>query len=259
MYRTSKNKLAKRVGVSTIIAAGAIASGVGIAGASAQASPKAPSVKASTVATSASSTGAKQARSATLPAMMGRSGGTITALSSSSITILTPRGTSTTFRIDSSTAVTKDRLAATFADLAIGEHVRIMTSSTSATDAARIEIELARVAGTVVSVSGNKITVSDRDGLYRTITVGASTTYTKGAASASLSDVTSGTFIMAEGAVDANHTSLDASAVGIGQPSAPSASGTTLAPGMYPQGMGGPGKGGPGMGDGFGPAGARFN
>lgn len=250
MYRTSKNKMVKRVGVSTIVAAGALVTGVGIAGASGQATHKATS----TVAAPLARTSAKAGHGSSLPGMMRGPGGSITAVSANSITVKDPRGTSSTFSIDSSTKVAKDRVAATAADLAIGEHVRIIPSSTSSTTAAVIDIELARVAGQVVSVSGSTITVSDRDGFYRTISVGSATTYTKSGASATLGDVTTGSFVMAEGTVDANHTTLDASAVGIGLPSAPSDSGTGTNAGMDPQGMGGPG-----MGGGFAGMGASIN
>lgn len=239
MYRTSKNKMVKRIGVSTIVAAGVIVTGVGIAGASSPANHKASSTKASTVATPLSSTSAKQARSSTTIGTMRAPGGLVTAVSAGSITVQSFQGTSSTYTIDSSTKVTKDRLTATLADLAVGEHVRVVASSTSSTTAAGIEIELARVAGEVVSVNGNSITVSDRDGFYRTISVSSSTTYSKSGASAALSDVTSGSFIVAEGTVDSNHTTLDANAVGIGLASGPVTSGTGAPQGMDPQGVGG--------------------
>lgn len=65
--------------------------------------------------------------------------------------------------------------------------------------------------GTVSSVSGNTVTVTDRDGFTRTILTSSATTYGTGL-SASLA---AGTSIHAVGTVDANHTSLDASAITI--------------------------------------------
>jgi hypothetical protein len=238
MYRTSKNKMVKRVGVSTIVAAGVIVTGVGIAGASSPAVHKASITKASNVVTPLSSTSVKQARSSTT-GMMRAPGGLVTAVSAGSITVRGLQGTSSTYTIDSSTKVTKDRLTATVAELAVGEHVRVITSSTSSTTAAGIEIQLARVAGQVVSVNGDSITISDRDGFYRTISVSSSTVYSKGGVSAALSDVTSGWFIVAEGTVDANHTTLNANAVGIGLASTPVTPGTGAPQGMGPQGVGG--------------------
>jgi len=248
MYRTSKNKMYKRVGVSTIVAAGALVTGVGIAGASSPAAHK----SSSTVTVPLSKSSAKHGRSSMVPGAVRRPGGTVTLVSASSITVKDPQGTSSTFTIDASTKVTKDRATATLADLAVGEHVRIIPSSSSATTAAGIEIELARVAGQVVSVDGSTVTVSDRDGFYRTISVGTKTAYSKGGASAALGDVTTGSFIVAEGTVDANHTTLDATAVGIGQPRVTGTGGSGPI-GMDPQGMGGatPGSGFTGPGANF--------
>jgi hypothetical protein len=72
--------------------------------------------------------------------------------------------------------------------------------------------------------------------------VDSTTTYTKSSASATLSDVTVGSVISAQGTVDANLTSLDASSVEIG---------LTGGPGNGP-GLAGPGFG-PGAGQGPGP------
>jgi hypothetical protein len=237
VYRTSKNKMVKRTGVSVVVALGALATGVGIAGASTHTVAKASGAATSSVTTSLSHPGDRQARGSGMlggPGMMRGLGGLVTAVTSSSITVQDLKGASATYAIDSATTVLKDRQSATAADLAVGEHVRIIASSSSATTAAGVDIELARVAGQVVSVSGSSITVSDRDGFYRTVAVSGSTTYSKSGVSAALSDVTTGSFIMAEGTVDSNHTTLDASAVGIGLPS------TTGAPqGIASQGMAG--------------------
>ena len=244
MYRNSKNKLVKRIGVSTVVATGILATGVGIAGASGRSAHEVSGAKTSTSTVPLAHTSAEGSRSSSAPGMMRGLGGSITALSASSITVQDGRGTSSSYTIDSSTKVTKDRMAATYADLAVGEHVRIIASTTSPTTAAGVEIELARVAGQVVSVSANSITVSDRDGFYRTISVGSSTSYTKSGASAALSDVATGSFVMAEGTVDANHTTLDASSVGIGLPTARDTPGMGGPSGTDPQGMGGPGMAG---------------
>jgi len=63
--------------------------------------------------------------------------------------------------------------------------------------------------GTVVSVSGSTITVTDRDGFTRTIVVTDSTTYGDGLSA----DLAVGTKIRAAGTVDANGTSLDATKI----------------------------------------------
>lgn len=249
MYRSSKNKMVKRTSVSAVVALGALATGVGIAGATTHSSPKAST---STTVSSAAQPFAKHGRGSTGsingPGMMGRHGGKVTAVSATSITVSSPSGTSTTYAIDASTKVFKDRVAATVSDLAVGERVGIQASSTSATTAAAIEIQLARIAGQVVSVNASTITVADRDGFYRTVTVSGSTTYTKNGATATSADVTAGSFIMAEGTVDANHTTLDASAVGIGTTATTTGATGTAPQGMGPEGMGPQGIGPQGMG-----------
>ncbi|HUV57994.1 MAG TPA: DUF5666 domain-containing protein [Acidimicrobiales bacterium] len=220
MYRIPKNQLAKRTGVSALVALGALATGAGIAGA---ATYSASHGTAQSTIVSPSSRGGHGhgpgSNFADGPGMMRGLGGLVTAVTGTSITVKDPQGTSTTYTIDAATRVTKERQTATAADLVVGEHVRILASPSSATTAAGIDIELARIGGQVVSVSASTITVADRDGFYRTVSVNGTTTYSKGGTSANLSDVTTGTFILAEGTVDANHTTLDASAVGIGLPS----------------------------------------
>jgi hypothetical protein len=126
----------------------------------------------------------------------------------------------------------------TASSVVVGEHVGIQVSSTSATTATSIDVQLAGIAGKVVSVSGNTITVTDPQGFTRTIIVNSSTTYTKSSTASTLSAVTVGTVISARGTVDSNGTTLDASAVTIGQLGGPGMGG--------PGGPGGPGMGGPG-------------
>lgn len=97
------------------------------------------------------------------------------------------------------------------------------------------------LAGTVTSVSGSTVLIKDRDGFTRTIVLSSKTTYDDGLNVA----LATGTKIHAQGTVDANGTSLDATTVG-----------AEKAP------MGGPGRGGRGPwgghgwgGHGHGPAG----
>ena len=85
--------------------------------------------------------------------------------------------------------------------------------------------------GTVTSVSGSTVLIKDREGFTRTIVLSSKTTYDDGLKAA----LATGTKIQAEGTVDANGTSLDATTVGADK-------GPTGAPGG---GRGGP-KGGPG-------------
>jgi len=90
------------------------------------------------------------------------------------------------------------------------------------------------MAGTVTAVSGSTITITDRDGFSREIKVSGSTTYTDGLTA--IPKV--GDKIHAEGTVDTDKTSLDATRVGLMTEHAPPGAG---GPGGHgPGGMGGP-------------------
>ena len=158
--------------------------------------------------------------------------GIVTAVGASSITMQLPDGTSSTYALEPSTTVSEGMASASASALAVGERVRVWTSGTNGATAAAIEIDLAHVSGSVVSVTGGTIVVSDAQGFYRTIQVGNSTTYSKSGASATLGDVTTGTVIEAEGTVGASHTILDASIVGIGPSSMAASPGSGLRPWM---------------------------
>ncbi len=64
--------------------------------------------------------------------------------------------------------------------------------------------------GTVTSVSGSTVSIKDHDGFTRTILLSSKTTFSDGLTAA----LATGTRIRAEGTVDANGTSLDATVVG---------------------------------------------
>jgi hypothetical protein len=218
MYRSNKKMIMKRAGLSTAIAVGALVTGAGIAGASTHTSSKdaAPSFSA---ADGRSSTDSRSAKGGPVGGHRGHRGpgGVVTAVTGTTLTVQDRAGNSTAFTIDSSTAVTRERAAATLADLAVGENVRIVPSAPGSTTASSVEIELANIAGKVVSVSGDTVTVSNRDGNNSTVVVTGSTTYSKNGASATLADVAVGSFIFAEGTLDSTLTTLHAGTVGIGQ------------------------------------------
>lgn len=142
-------------------------------------------------------------------------GGVVTAVTTDSVTVQLWNGTTTTFAIDSSTTFTEGNASAPATDLVVGDRVQIKTSSSSSTTAASINIELAELIGTVSNVSGDTILITDPQGFTRTILVSGTTTYSEGGATASLTDVTSGEKIVAQGTVDANGTSLDALSIKI--------------------------------------------
>jgi hypothetical protein len=77
------------------------------------------------------------------------------------------------------------------------------------------------IGGTVQSVVGSTVTVKDRDGFTRTITLASGVKVTKDGSSSSAGAITKGTWIEATGAVDSNGTTLDATTVTIGMRSLP--------------------------------------
>jgi hypothetical protein len=126
-----------------------------------------------------------------------------------------------TYAITSSTTFSEGPTTVTESALAVGQHVGIQLSTSDASTAANIDIQLPALFGTVSSVSGDTVVITDLEGFSRTIVVDSSTTYSKSGATASLSDIVVSGDIIAEGTVDANLTSLDATHVVIGVPSQP--------------------------------------
>jgi hypothetical protein len=222
---SKKNMAMKRVAATTALGVGLVAGGAGIASATSSQSPR-----DSTTSTSA-----------TPPSPANFAGGVVTAVSSTSISVKGMDATSSSFAITSSTTFSEGPTTVTAAALAVGQHVGIQLSASDDSAATSIDIQLPALFGTVSSVSGDTVVITDLEGFSRTIVVDSSTTYSKAGATASLSDVAVGSDIIAEGTVNANATSLDATNVVIGLPSRGSA-----------PGAGGPGGGGPG----FGPPGA---
>jgi len=207
MYRSNKSVSRKRTAVAAVAATGLLATGIGVASASG----------AATTPNATTQSGHPLGPGPGGPGPRGPDG-KISELSASSITVTSLDGTAKTYTLTSSTTVESERAAVTLADLAVGEHVRVLPSASNSTVAAEVDVVPAHVAGQVVSVSGDAIVVSDGDGFYRTINTNSSTTITKGVTSATLSDVSVGEFVGADGTVDANHTSLDAVSLHIGAP-----------------------------------------
>ncbi len=149
---------------------------------------------------------------------MGFDWGVITAVTATSVTIDSRSGTSTTFTYATTTpisAIGHDKLTLSSVDLVVNEHAGVEFSSSAATTATGIWVELAHVSGVVTAVNGDNITLSDHQGFTRLVLVGGATTYTNADAPGSLTDVVMGAHIRAEGLVDANGTTLDALSVDI--------------------------------------------
>jgi hypothetical protein len=143
-------------------------------------------------------------------------GGYVTAVTATSVTVQKWDGTSATYTLTPTTTYTEGRAASTVASLVVGDRVEIQTASSAPTTATSVNIELAQLFGTVKSVSGNTITISDPQGFSRTIVVSSSTTYTNAGAAGTLADVVVGAKIAAQGTIDPNLTSLDAVSVAVG-------------------------------------------
>jgi len=143
-------------------------------------------------------------------------GGYVTAVSATSVTVLQWDGTSTTYALTPTTTYTEGKTVSTSASLVVGDRVEIGTVSSAPTTATSVNIELAELFGTVTSISGSTITISDPQGFSRTIVVSPSTTYANAGVAGTLANVVDGAKISAQGFIDANKTSLDAVNVAIG-------------------------------------------
>jgi hypothetical protein len=156
---------------------------------------------------------------------------TIASISGSSLSLKTDDGWTRTITPTSATTITEAGATIAVSDLEVGD--QIVFSQTKQTDGTytidAIRVVLPHAGGQVSAVSGNTITVTQRDGTSATIHVDSTTTYqVEGVTSATLSDIKVGDFVVAQGELRTDG-SLDAS---------------TVASGF----RGGPGKGGHGHG-----------
>ena len=140
---------------------------------------------------------------------------TISAIQGSSLSLATDDGWTRTIAVGSSTTITKGGMAIGVGDLNVGDHIVFGESKASdetyTIDAIRVVLPV--IAGQVTAVSGDTITVTGPGGTAGTIHVGTGTTYTiDGNDSAKLSDITVGSFVVAEG-TQRNDGSLDATVV----------------------------------------------
>ena len=115
----------------------------------------------------------------------------------------------------SSTTITKGGQTIALGDLKAGD--QIVFGETKASDGSysidQIRVVLPMIGGQVTAVGTDSITVDQKGGGSATIHVSASTTYdVNGNESAKLSDITVGSFVIAEGTQRADG-SLDAAAV----------------------------------------------
>jgi hypothetical protein len=154
--------------------------------------------------------------------MRGGDGGfhdiTIASISGSNLALKTADGWTRTITPTSTTTITKAGATITVSDLEVGDQIAFsqtkQTDGTYTIDA--IRVILPSVGGQVSAVSGNTITVTQRDGTSATIHVDSTTTYqVEGVTTATLSDIKVGNFVMAQGELRTDG-SLDASQVASG-------------------------------------------
>ena len=140
---------------------------------------------------------------------------TIAAINGSSLSLETVDGWTRTITVGSATTFTKAGQTLTLADLAVGDQIGFnqerQTDGTYTITA--IKVVLPAIGGEVTAVAGNTITVTGKDGTTGTIHVDGDTTYeVDGTSGKALSDITVGSFLVAEGTLRADG-SLDADRV----------------------------------------------
>lgn len=210
MYRTSKNKMIRRIGLSSVAAATALGLGITVANAS------------TTHSTGTKTVALKALNGHKLAAKYGEAGdqdglqvrGVITALTSTTVTITDRNGTATTYTLASGITVTKEHAAASVSDLAIGQQVEATLSAVGSTTVSALDIDVARLGGQVTAVTGSTITVTNPHGTA-TINISGATTYTLNGAAATASDVTVGTYVLALGDATSTPTNFNAVSVAI--------------------------------------------
>jgi hypothetical protein len=139
---------------------------------------------------------------------------TIAAINGSSLSLETADGWSRTITVLDSTTVTKAGETITLADLVVGDQIGF--SQERQTDGSytitAIKVVLPTVGGEVTAIDGNTITVTGRDGTIGTIHVDGDTTYQVNGDTGALSDISVGSFVVAQGTLRTDG-SLDADAV----------------------------------------------
>lgn len=140
---------------------------------------------------------------------------TISAIDGSNVTLATEDGWTRTITVTDATTLTRAGATITLADLKVGDEVRFRQTRNDdgSYTVTAIAVILPSVAGQVTATTGDTITVQLRNGMTATVHVGSSTTYrVRGIASATLSDISVGMLIVAQGTENPD-SSLEAVAV----------------------------------------------
>lgn len=150
----------------------------------------------------------------------GFGGLTVTAVGGNTISATDRDGQIITILVGASTTYAEAGATASLADVHVGSRIAVQRATTgtgtTTVTASGVTILLPTTEGTVSAVSGDTITVKDRDNTAATITVSGATRYQKAGKAASLADITPGTTIRAEGTTSG--TTLSAQLVTIEVP-----------------------------------------
>jgi uncharacterized protein DUF5666 len=149
-----------------------------------------------------------------------RVGGTVSAVDASTITITDRQGARQTVHTTGATVYHAGGAAGTRADVTVGSRIVAVgeQGSDGSLTATSVTVDLPKVAGTIDSVSGDTITLTDRKGTKHTIHVTSATTIVVfGTGKATVADLKAGMVIGAEGRLRSDG-SLDATAIGAGTP-----------------------------------------
>ena len=149
-------------------------------------------------------------------------GGTVTAVTDSTITVTKKDGTTTAITVTSATVYTVGPNKGSATDVKVGSDIDAQGTVSGATfTASAVNIRLPHVDGQVTAKTSDSITVKGHDGKTNTIHVTSATTYAiNGATTGSLSDIAVGDQVHAEGTLRADG-SIDAVAVHEGPPAPP--------------------------------------
>ena len=210
------SKIRPRLIVASAAGTGLVAGlALGVTGLAHAATPSSPATSASASAADATQHGRHHGKQR-------GAGDLITAVNGNKVTLDTPLGVRNA-TVTSATVYKRGQSTATLADVKPNEivGVRFVDPTASAVVIKSIQIELAHADGYVTAVNGTSFTVIGRDGFARTIQESPTTVYRNGGAAGGPSEVTVGKLVRAEGNVDANGTTLDATRIGTGTPPRP--------------------------------------
>ena len=153
--------------------------------------------------------------------------GSVSALSSTALSVLGFDGTTTNYALDANTKYFLDGAAVTPSAALIGDQVVVdlprerSSKGAALSPTAQVVFFIsAHVVGTVQSVTatanGQSIVVADPQGFWHTISTTSTTGwYVSGVSAATAPSVTAGLVISSLGVVDADHTTLDATQVNV--------------------------------------------